>query len=121
MDLADAVPRSADRLKLLEVGPAGRRECVVTPAFAAPEGSGLAVERPGDDPPHGVLADHHAAGRLARRVQVRLGQALDMSGDLEHRVGRGVEDGLAGLEVASTVLFEYLGAAEWAVTAEAKT
>src|SRR3954463_935075 len=65
-------------------------------AAGAGEVAGRAGERPRDHAPDGVLAGHHPARLLARGVKVRLGQAVVVRRELEHGVGRRVEDHLAG-------------------------
>jgi hypothetical protein len=79
----------------------------------------LAFEGARDHPPDGVLAGHHLARRFADRVQPGLVEHVDVRRDLEDRVGRRVEDQLAGLEVVAPVVLDHLGAAVGAVAAEA--
>jgi hypothetical protein len=84
------------------------------------EAAGLALERARDHPAHGVLAGHHLTRGLARRVELRLREHVDVRRELKHRVGRRVEDDLAGLEVVRAPVLDDLGAAVGLVAAEAQ-
>ena len=118
-DLAHGVHRHAVVLELLEVGAPGRRRRVVAPALAALERARLALEGAGDHAPHLVLAVHQLARLLAHLVEAGLVEHVHVGGDLQHRVGRRVEDQLAGLEVMLAEVLDHLGAAVGAVAAEA--
>src|SRR5215210_8230899 len=54
----------------------------------------LALERPRDHPPHGVLAGQDLARDLAARIELLERNRLDVRGDLEDRVARRVDDPL---------------------------
>ena len=120
-DLAHGVHRQPGVLELLQVGAAGRRRRVVAPALAAVEVARLAVERARDHAAHRVLAGHHLARALARHEQVGLAQHVHVRGELEHGVGRRVEDHLTGGEVMRAEVLDHLGPAVRAVAAEAQT
>ena len=72
----------------------GERE--VLAAVGALERARLAAERPRDHAPDGVLAGHDLARRGADRVQLGRRHLVDVGGDLQHRVGRRVDDQVAG-------------------------
>ena len=120
-DLPHGVHRQAGVLDLLEVGAARRPNRVVAAALAAVEAARLPVERPGDHAADRVLAGHHLARRLADRVELGLREHVDVHRELEHRVGRGVEDQLAGLQVVRPEVLDHLRAAVGPVAAEAVT
>ena len=111
LDLADRVDRDAVGAQLLEVGAAGRLEREVAAAGGALERARLAAERARDDAADGVLAAHDLARRLAGRVELGGRHLVDVRGDLEHRVGRGVDDQVAGREVLLAVVLDRVGAA----------
>ena len=81
---------------------------------------GRALERPRDHAPDGVLAGHRLARRGARREQVVLAEHVVVGGELQHRVGRRVEDHLAGAQVVLAPLLDDLGPARRVVGAEAQ-
>jgi hypothetical protein len=55
---------------------------------------GLALERPGDHAPDRVLAGQDLAGELAAAIELVERDRLDVSRDLEDRVGRRIDDPL---------------------------
>jgi hypothetical protein len=110
-DLAHGVHRDALGLQLLHVRAARRRQREVAPAVRALERAGRAAERPGDHPPDGVLAGHDLARGEADRVQLGRGDLVHVSGDLQHRVGRRVDDQVAGGQMALAELLDHRGAA----------
>ena len=84
------------------------------------EGAGLAAERPRDDAPDGVLAVHHRAHRYARRVQLRLGYAIDVCCQLQDGVLRRVEDHAAVAQRLGTVVGEHCQAVVGTVADQAQ-
>ncbi len=68
-------------------------------------------ERAGDDPRHAVLTGEQVARDAARGVQLaRAGCSLIVRRDLEDRVGRGVDDPLAGGNLFGSKFVENRGA-----------
>jgi hypothetical protein len=98
---------------------AGGREGVVAALLGAEERPGVAVEGAGDHPPDGMLALEQPAGLPAPAVELVEGDDPLVGGDLEHRVGRGVDDRLAGLQVLGAELLDDLGARGWLVAEDA--
>ena len=119
-DLADGVDRHARTAQLVEVRPARGREREVTPSPGALEGAGLAAEGPRDDAPDGVLAVHDPTRRGACRVQLRLGHAVDVRGQLRHGVLRRVEDHAAVAQRLGAVVADHRQAVVGAVADEAQ-
>ena len=76
------------------------------------------IERPGDHPSHRVLAAHHLTRGRAHVIELRLGQHIDVGGDLQHRVRRGVQDELAARQVMLAEGIQHGGPAERPVAAE---
>ena len=118
-DLADRVDRHAGGLELLQVRAAGRVEREVLAARGALERARLAAERPRDDAADGVLAGHDLARRGACRVQLFQRHDVDVRGDLQHRVGRRVDDQVTGLHVLGAEVVDHLGARVRAVAEDA--
>ena len=80
----------------------------------------VADKRAGDDPADVVAAGgQRLAGQLAQGIETLQAEGLLMAGDLKHRIGRGVEDGLAAAHVLLAQLIEDLGAGR--VTVAQKT
>ena len=77
--------------------------------------NGRAITRPTACSPSITMAGLTAGGD-----ELRLGQHVDVGGELEHRVGRGVEDHLAGALVMLAVVLEHHRAAVGGVDAEAQ-
>ena len=113
--LAHGVHRHAGVVDLLEVGAPRRLHGVVVAARGALERARLADERPRDHAPDRVLAGHDLARLLAVRVELLDRHDLLVRGDLEHRVGRRVDDQIAGLHVLGAEVGDHLGAAVGAV------
>ena len=120
--LADGVDGDAGVVQLVEVGARRRRRrrspcaprCART-RRAAPA-NGRAMTRPTACSP--VMTSRAAA---QRRTSSRLGEDVVVGGDLQHRVGRRVEDQLAGAQVMlGPELLDDLGAAGGLVAAEAQ-
>lgn len=72
--------------------------------------AGGADEGAGDDPAHAVLAHQDFPGDAAILIQGLQGHHVLMGGDLEHGVGGGVDDQVAGLAVLIAVLLNDLRA-----------
>jgi hypothetical protein len=120
-DLSHAIHGQPGGLDLLQIGAPGRREREVAPALPPMEAAGRPLERPRDHAPHTVFTAHDAPRRLARRIEIRLGQNVDVRRELQHRVGRRVEDHLARVQVMTAEVLDHLSAAVWAVAAKPET
>ncbi len=119
-DLADALHGHAGVVELQQVGARGRLERQVAPPGGTPEVARLALERPRDHAPDGVLAGHHRPRGAARLDELVLAQPVVVGGELEHRVGRRVEDHLARAQVVLAELLDDGDAVGRAVGAEAQ-
>ena len=95
LTLPDRVHRHPVVAQLLEVGARGRLDGQVAAPLRAREGARLAAERPRDHAPDRVLAAHDLARGLAGGVELGGRHLVDVRGDLEHRVRRGVDDQVA--------------------------
>ncbi len=67
-------------------------------------------ERAGDHPRHRVRPGQDRAGRRAGGVQLLQGHDVLVRGDLEDRVGRGVDDRPAGAQVLGPEVLDHVGA-----------
>ena len=111
VDLAHGQHVVAVLLELVEHGGAGRLEREVVAARGA-----LEVARVGahvgarDDAGHAVVAGEDLAGDAAVLVELLHGHEVLVGGDLEHAVGRGVDDEVAGLELLLAIVLDDLGA-----------
>ena len=72
---------------------------------------GLAAERPRDHAPDGVLALHDLARHRAGGVELGGRDLVDVRGDLQHRVGGGVDDQVPRLQVLLAEVVDHGGAA----------
>ena len=109
-DLPDADDRQTRLADPCQVVRARGLEREVVPVRGAPVGAGLALEGPGDDAPDRVLAHQLPARDAARLVQLLERNGLLVRGDLEDRVGGGVDDPLAGALVLLAEPLDDLGA-----------
>ena len=109
-DLADGVDRDAVGLQLVEVGAPGRVEREVLAPLRALERARAAPERARDHAPDGVLAAHDLARGLAGGVQLGLRHLVLVRGDLQHRVGRRVDDQVARAQVLLAEVVDHGGA-----------
>ena len=64
----------------------------------------------GNDPAHAVVAPQDLAGLVAGIVQLLQGDQLLMGRHLEHRVGGGIDDPLAGIQLLLAVIPDHIGA-----------
>ncbi len=79
--------------------------CEVLSLIGAVERPWFAFERPGDHPAD-VVVVAVLSGDTAYPVELLEGDDVLVGGDLEHRVGRGVQDQFARLEVPGTEVFD---------------
>ena len=91
-DLPHAVHRHPPIAKQLEVVRARRLEREVVPPRRPPVGTVGALERTGDHPADGVLSTQDPASRAAGGVQLLERDDRLVGRDLEHAVGRRVDD-----------------------------
>ncbi len=119
-DLADRDHLPARARELVEHGGRRRRHRQV----AAIAGAGEVVRRVAHEGPRDHAADvvgiHLLAGDLAEAVEPLEAEAAFVAGDLEHRVGRGIEDRLAGGDVLGTERGDDVGARGMAVAEVAR-
>ena len=119
VDLPDAVDDPAGLADQREVVRLLRLERPVVPVGRSCVRARFADERPGDDPPHRVLAGEDLARDLAGAVQLLERNRLLVSRDLEDRVGRGVDDPLPGALMLLTELLDDLRARRGLVAEDA--
>ena len=119
-DLADGVHRHAGGLQLLQVGAPGRRRArgpcgpsVRSNAPGSPR-NGRAITRPTACSPDMIS---RAAAQAA--YSSAGGHLVDVRGDLQHRVGRRVDDQVAGREVLLAEVVDHRGAAVGPVAEDA--
>ena len=108
-DLPDAVrrvPGVADRAQVVRTPRLEREVVTVRRSLVLP---GRPGERAGDDAPDRVLAGQDLARRPACVVELLERDRLLVRRDLEHRVGRRVDDPLPGLLMLLAVLEDHLG------------
>ena len=98
---------------------AGRRQREVLAAVGAFERPRRAAERPRDHAADGVLARHDLARGGAGRIELGGRDLVDVRGDLQHRVRRGVDDQVAGREVLRAEVVDHRGAAVGPVAQDA--
>src|SRR4051794_16628323 len=103
---AHRMHRHSRVLDVLEVGARGRGQGEVAPPRRAPERAGLAVERARDHSPDTMVALKDSPRARAVPVELLLGHAVYVCGNLEDGVLRGVDDQLARPEVALAVLLD---------------
>jgi hypothetical protein len=115
VDLAHGVHGHAGVVDLLEVGASRRLDREVLAPCGPLECARLALERPRDDAADGVLAGHDLARPAAVFVELLDRHDVLVGGDLEDRVGRRVDDQVAGLHVLGAEVGDHLGAAVGAV------
>ena len=87
-----------------------RRQGDIVAPGGALEVAGCADERTGNHPSHRILPGEDPASDLTDPVKFRDRDDLLVGGDLKHAVGRGVDDGRAGLQVLPAQFLDDLGA-----------
>src|SRR5215207_11112915 len=95
-DLPDAVDLAAGVAHKRQVVRLARLERPVMTVRRPDVVPGVSLDRPGDHAPDGVLAGQDLAGDLAAAIELVKRNRVDVSRDLEDRVGRRVGDPLAG-------------------------
>ena len=111
VNFAHADRRFAGRLQGVQHRIARRHQAEVMPAGSAPEiGGAVAHERPRDDTADAVFAGEQFARLGADLVEFFHRDDGLVGGDLEHAVGRGVDDQRAGAGVLLAIIADDLGA-----------
>ncbi|MNJ19648.1 hypothetical protein D3C77_139710 [compost metagenome] len=109
--------------RILHVVQHGRRRrqhrVVVTVAGALEVALAAAHERTGDDAAY-VVGLQQLAHYVAQLIELLEAVGLFVAGDLEHGVGRGVENGLAGTHMLFAQIVQHLGAGGVAVAEVAR-
>ena len=108
-DLADGVDGAAGGNQAIEQGRCRRRHRIVVAIGGAPEAARCADERARDDAADIVGIGENTAGP-AQRIEPLEAEALLMRGDLQHAVGRGIDNRLAGGDVLGAERGNDLGA-----------
>ena len=118
VDLADADDVFPDSHQDIQDGISGRRQGEIMAVDRSCKGM-LAHEGTGNDTAHAVFTLKQIPSRLAMAVQLLHGHNRFMGSDLEHAVGRGVDDQLAGGDVLLAVVLDDLGAGIGQITQRA--
>ena len=111
VDLAHSDGIQPGGLDGVQHGGCGRLQGEVMPVTGPPEAvHRISHKGTGDDPAHAVLSPEDASGLAAGVVKLLQGDLLLMGRHLEHRVGGGIEDPLAGIQLLLAVIPDHVGA-----------
>ena len=108
VNLPDAEGEHARLLQPRHQQRLGRIDGVVVAPHGARKAAGLPLERPRNHPPHLMRRRQQFARGLAHAVELLHRDNFFVRGNLEDAVGRGIDNGRAGLHVLRAQLFDDL-------------